>query len=89
VYRPPVTPPVTPPVVPPVKPPVESPGISEAQWAAVADGMTEAQVVAILGAPFRATNTGGLRVLVYAFVNSDSVAWVFLKAGVVIRRNRA
>ena len=54
-----------------------------------ADVSDEAQVLAILGTPFRRTNSGGILVLVYAFVNSDGVGWVLIDGGKVVRRNRA
>lgn len=84
------------PVVPPAPPPpAPGPGptpavgaISEAQYAAVSEGMTEAQAVAALGPPFRTSETGGYRVLVWAFADKDSVAWVFIRDGVVERKAR-
>jgi hypothetical protein len=83
-----VTPPpvVTPPIPPP---PVTTVGyITDAQYAAIETGANEAQVGVALGVPFRATKAAGYTVWVYAFQNSDSVAWVFFQNGVVVRKSR-
>lgn len=87
------------PVIPvgpgPVDPgPVHPPGpvavgaIDEAKWATTPDGMTEADLVAFVGQPFRKSLVNGFTVYVYAFVNSDSVAWFFVKDGKVVRKAR-
>jgi hypothetical protein len=87
----PVLPPPPVPVPVPVDPGPVTPttgAIDEAGYAAILDGATEADVIARLGAPFRKSVASGFTIYVYAFRNSDSVAWLYFSAGVVVRKAR-
>ncbi len=92
---PPHNPPVDPgPVIPPPPPPTPTPpvggSIREDQYAAIAEGVTEAQLLAVLGAPFRVVVAAGYRIGEYVFVgDADHIAYFWINAnGVVERKNR-
>ena len=73
---------------PPTPKPVPSGAISETGYAGLTEGMAEAQVISAVGTPFRVSETGGFKIYVYAFENSNSVAWVMFKNGLVVRKSR-
>lgn len=84
----PVTPTPPGPVVPPtpVDPVVVGHGaISPATFAAITVGMTEAEVLALTGAPYQRRVAAGSTVLEWDIVGAG-IAWVFLVDGKVTRR---
>jgi hypothetical protein len=78
--------PVTPPEPIPDTP--TSGTITETQYGVILEGQTEEILVASLGPPFRKSESAGFTVYVYAFPNSSSVAWFFVKDGKIDRKSR-
>jgi hypothetical protein len=72
----------------PVDPNPSSGSITEAKYASVPDGATEAEVLAAIGAPFRRFTAAGMDVLQYVFVGTSGEAHFFLKDGKVERKAR-
>lgn len=79
--------PPPPPVVDP--PPADVAGsIDVATFDAIELGWTQIQVVGKAGAPYQERETGGVRILLYPFKGENALAWIVLKDGRVVSKER-
>ena len=62
--------------------------ISEEQYAAVVEGVSEGVLVGALGVPFRRSTVTDYTILVYAFAGTDHVAWFWIRDGKLERKSR-
>lgn len=87
-----VDPPTPPPVGPPVNPPPVTPThgtITDAQFSALTEWTSEAQILALVGAPFQKYDSGGFTIWVYVQAGTTKTYFLWLKAGIIDHRGTA